>query len=292
MSLRVTFDIFSGVPNPIVILDGAEAAALLQKLQSSEKLAGADAALPVARLGYRGMLIEQVGPLPTAISAVPFPARVVDGKLFAPGVAQRIAATDIESFVLHSQGAKSAALTSEVVALIEEESAKKAPAKPSSAPTPTPAPVPHCACGPLYEPAWWNDGAQKQLHNNCYNYACNYRTDTFAQPGRAGGLRIASLTCPTVMPSAESDGLLYAPITQIRCPAEGILVALVMWPHWDFHWLRLGRDGYWTQKMGPSPVTNVDNSGYRILDPRTADRGRYTDFCCFMIAQAGHIKLN
>ena len=41
----------------------------------------------------------------------------------------------------------------------------------------------HCKCAPLYEPNWWNDNGQKQWNNNCYNYACDYRSDTFAQPG-------------------------------------------------------------------------------------------------------------
>jgi hypothetical protein len=37
-----------------------------------------------------------------------------------------------------------------------------------------------CTCAPIYEPQWWNDGNKKQSSNNCYNYATNYRTDTFA----------------------------------------------------------------------------------------------------------------
>lgn len=31
----------------------------------------------------------------------------------------------------------------------------------------------------------WNDKNGIQLFNNCYNYACNILTGTFAQPGRA-----------------------------------------------------------------------------------------------------------
>ena len=37
-----------------------------------------------------------------------------------------------------------------------------------------------------YAPAIWNT-ANKQLDNNCYNYANNKATDTFAQPGRGSG---------------------------------------------------------------------------------------------------------
>jgi len=40
------------------------------------------------------------------------------------------------------------------------------------------------------------------------------------------------------------------------------------------------------------PTLNVDNSGHLIPDPRTADRGPYTNFCTFMVVKHGHIKIN
>src|SRR5690348_5778498 len=55
-----------------------------------------------------------------------------------------------------------------------------------------------CRCAPLYEPAWWSDlssGGTRQITNNCYNYACDYRTDTFAQPGRAANAMYTALSC-------------------------------------------------------------------------------------------------
>src|SRR5439155_2191799 len=57
-----------------------------------------------------------------------------------------------------------------------------------------------CRCAPLYEPAWWNVPA-RQPYNNCYNYATNYRTNTFAQPGRAAGAQYTALTCASVRPA-------------------------------------------------------------------------------------------
>jgi hypothetical protein len=62
---------------------------------------------------------------------------------------------------------------------------------------------PPCRCAPLYEPNWWNDGGQKQGNNNCYNYAANYRTDTFAQPGQASGAMYSALTCASVRPAGS-----------------------------------------------------------------------------------------
>jgi hypothetical protein len=154
-----------------------------------------------------------------------------------------------------------------------------------------------CRCAPLYEPAWWNDAGQKQLHNNCYNYASNYRTDTFhvipdgSQPGAASGAMYTAKTCASVKPAAVTDGLIDSPNENNKCPREGHLVALVIWPGQDFHWYRKGRNGHWSHKPGGSLVTNLDNSGVTIPDPRTANRGPYTDFCTFMVVMHGHIKI-
>jgi len=147
-----------------------------------------------------------------------------------------------------------------------------------------------CRCAPLYEPAWWNNDPNRLSCNNCYNYATNYRTDNFAQPGMASGVT-HNTTCPTVIPAAVADGLINSPAANDRCPKEGHLVALVMGPGWDYHWYRKGRNGYWTHKPGGTPVTNVDNNGNLITDPRTAARDGYTQFCTFMVVMHGHIKL-
>lgn len=44
-----------------------------------------------------------------------------------------------------------------------------------------------------------------------------------------------------------------------RCPKEGHLVALVIWPTVDFHWYRKGRNGYWSHKpaarRSPTSIT-------------------------------------
>jgi hypothetical protein len=148
-----------------------------------------------------------------------------------------------------------------------------------------------CRCAPKAEPEWWNDQGLKQFNNNCYNYGTNYRTDTFAQPGRGSGFPFTNLSCGVVKIGALRDGLVDASQIGNQCPPEGHLVALVVAPRFDFHWYRKTRDGLWTHKIGPEPVTPFDNAGRLILDPRTADRGPYTEFCGFMVVHHGHIKL-
>jgi hypothetical protein len=58
--------------------------------------------------------------------------------------------------------------------------------------------------GATFEPSEWNDGGQIQHNNNCYNYACNTRTDTFAQPGRGAGSQ-AALDCNSQSKGSKAD---------------------------------------------------------------------------------------
>jgi hypothetical protein len=145
--------------------------------------------------------------------------------------------------------------------------------------------LPMSGSEPPFEPEKWNFG-DTQKFNNCYNYACNQRTDTRApaQPGTAGGMRYSKVTCEDVTRAAQRDGMQVADCDQ-ACPAGSYKTALVVGG--DYHWYRQDCDGTWSQKVGDEPATNVDASGRRILDPRTADRRgpegiNYKTFCgCF-----------
>jgi hypothetical protein len=291
MTLRITIDIFSGRPNPVVEIDGKRAREILERLEPTKPLRRRAAGAPEFRLGYRGLVIEQ-----TAAPSRAFPRifRVAAGAIYGPELAHAIADPEFEEFFASPKGPGSRVgeargfprlLQREIRLIKQFEGPSKLPRFPR--------PIIHsCRCAPLYEPAWWNDGGQKQLHNNCYNYAANYRTDTFAQPGRANGAMYTALTCASVRPAAVADALIASPAANNKCPKEGHLVALVIWPGWDFHWYRKGRNGRWSHKPGSTPVTNLDNSGQLITDPRTADRGGYTNFCTFMTVMHGHIKIN
>jgi hypothetical protein len=101
----------------------------------------------------------------------------------------------------------------------------------------------------------------------------------------------ASVTGPDVRAAAIADSLIDAPKANNHCPGEGHLVALVIAPNYDFHWYRKGRTGRWSHKPGSTPVIDVDNSNAPIVDPRTADRGMYTQFTTFMVVMHGHIKI-
>jgi len=135
-----------------------------------------------------------------------------------------------------------------------------------------------CCSLPSYTPAFWNDGGTVQWNNNCYNYANNKRTDTFAQPGQAAGSPWTALTCPAVDVAAVADGIERLPASG-ACPKKECRIALVVWPGGDYHWYRLDTSGRWSHKPGGTQATDRDNSGNLITNPETADRGHYTDFC-------------
>ncbi|MFX0065395.1 MAG: hypothetical protein ACFFC7_24760 [Candidatus Hermodarchaeota archaeon] len=146
---------------------------------------------------------------------------------------------------------------------------------------------------PKYEPQNWNDAGTTQLCNNCYNYACNIITNNYAQPGHASGNIYSSINCQEVAEGAISDGLL--PVAdEEKCKLCSHKVALVIDPDSpvDFHWYRLDKEGNWSHKPGQWSVTNLDNSGNIISDPRTADRGRYSVFCGFFCVPKGTVTIS
>ena len=136
-----------------------------------------------------------------------------------------------------------------------------------------------------YNPGFWNGCKNCKNNNNCYNYARNWRTDTFAQPGRASGAYpYSSISCAPVRKGALSDGahLRYDCFPSSEAPRW--LMALVIWPGWDYHWYRKHLEGFWGHKPGSTNARNTDNSGDVVYDPRTCDRGNYTQFCDFFYA--------
>ncbi len=290
MSLRITIDIFSGRENPVVELTGKEAQEAIKRLQPVRRIEKGEKGLPPEpTLGYRGLIIEQTG---EPVKDLPKVFRLVHGDMLGARLAHRATDEAFEDFVFGTGPVRKLDLGEEFPGFMRKEIERFRGLRvkwPWKGPVVWPAKN-LCKCAPLYEPAWWNV-PQRQPFNNCYNYATNYRTDTFAQPGLAAGAIYATLSCTDVKSAAIKDELIDSPKAANKCPKEGHLVALVVAPGWDFHWYRKGRNGYWTHKPGGTPVTNLDNSAVTIPDPRKADRGPYTNFCTFMVVMHGHIKI-
>jgi hypothetical protein len=127
-----------------------------------------------------------------------------------------------------------------------------------------------------------------QANNNCYNYACDVATNSFAQPGRKHGILLGDgFSGDDVVHAAEKDGLLEVsekPMSEAQMAEAkkslppGHFVALVIspsdpaiqWPG-DYHWARHDDDGTWSQKDGGDQVTNFDFAGKKITDPAAAN---------------------
>jgi hypothetical protein len=294
MTLRITIDIFSGRKNPVIELGPGQSADFLGRVMPTTKLRRDAMPNPDWRLGYRGLIVEQTR---RGGRTLPRSFRIAAGALYTADSSYSIADPNVEQglFEARGLGAKLKIKGIDDPRNILRKAVKDLWRFRDDYHRPEHSRRHHrhpkCECAPLYEPVWWNDGGQKQFNNNCYNYACDYRSDTFAQPGQANGAMYTALSCASVKPAAIADALPDNPGANNRCPKEGHLVALVIWPGVDFHWYRKGRNGLWSHKPGPTPVRNIDNSGHLIHDPRLADRGGYVNFCTFMTAMHGHIKI-
>jgi len=311
MQLSVTIDLFSGRPNPSMVLSDADSKALLKRISFGrfKKLNEESEPFP-SLLGYRGIIIEQFGKK-TATNILLRSHYTMDYVYADNMLAPSKSLPDIESFVLdrlnlfeEPKGFRSFKrdLKRRIEYFWEKcprwrdrhrkiypelliDFYKKIRFK-------------SCYCAPLPDLAAWNTNQDIQWDNNCYNYGTNYRTDTYAQPGEATGSKYTDLSACSV-PAGEisarmgavSDGLIALPSNNNTCPVPGHLVALVVAPDSDYHWYRKGRNGKWSHKMGWSPATLLDDSGNPINDPRTADRGDYTDFCTFMQVIHGRFKI-
>lgn len=134
-----------------------------------------------------------------------------------------------------------------------------------------------------YDAAWWNNDQNTLLNNNCYNYACDQATDTFAQPGRWGsgdpnwsfGLDCADASQAVLLDGNHSWGDCWSPVGN----GGFYLFALVIWPDQDFHFFRYSAEGWWGNKPGHTAVINLDYNGQLITDPQTSYNGPYSDFC-------------
>ncbi len=278
MNFIVTMDIFSGRENPRFVLDEEMSKKLLPLIETD-----ADKLLSNVQpdvLGYRGF----------EVSMIEAPERAVPSLFLAPAGPRGIHvynSVPAEEFLM--KAAEAAGIAGDILefAIADQSRVFARPEllfPPDIDKEKDPGcPVCMAADAPAYNPGFWNIPS-RQPYNNCYNYANNQATNTFAQPGRATGNPITALTCPGVQPSAQSDGLNPVGGFSGKLTAgQGWYVALVVAPGYDYHWYRQDDVGCWSHKPGQTTARNTDNSGNPITDPKTCDRGPYTDFCSYMV---------
>lgn len=296
--LKVEVDIFSGRPNPVWYVTDADEAKELIGIASEATDAVAKPGAGLDGLGYREVRLSLIGddePRPRGVAR-----EFAVGTLAAK---DRKASIDVARRVLEGMLRKRdvrllqhelTPLTGELLEYIREQIARlpeRLPKPPEPPPPSNPlrTTVKDAKCDKCeyevsqYNPNFWN-ASNVMPHNNCYNYARNWRTDTFAQPGRAHGAGTNVMQCNTVTTAAMADGL------KKRCDCLPVsewprrLMALVIAPNQDYHWYREQRGGFWGHKPGQTAARNVDNNNVLVVNPETAARGPYTQFCGYFYA--------
>jgi hypothetical protein len=301
--IKVTADIFSGRPNPEWVVTGTEADAALRSLSQTSAAAAFDSGFQ--GLGHRGLVVELLDDHTSSEYGLPSTFRLAGGGSTAESHARETAERLIAAMALpgaadHASVAGANA-TGAQLPLNEDLKRFVLAGLPASAPSVAtrvaedagtldrPADVSATAACLIetvpFNPGFWNDAAHISK-NNCYNYATNRRTDTFAQPGRASGHMYAHINCADVGNGAVSDGGTFGCAPDNQKPRWYMALVIAPGPGFvDYHWYRKASEGFWGHKPGQTAARNVDNAGHIVTDPRTANRGPYTIFCRFMFAQ-------
>ena len=284
--LQITADMFSGRTNPTWIAGPEEARDLLQVIsQNQPAITGVNEGYQ--GLGYRGLIVELLTDNLAEKYEVPNTFRIANnGNTGGLQIAERVFGAmrkaDLLDKGLHS------IVNTELQRLARREDASEPdhPEPPKfeiEKPRNKRAGVTCWIELGAFNPAFWNDPAHVN-RNNCYNYASNRRTDTFAQPGRATGHQATTMACPNVVAAALSDGLHHRFDCFPDSEKPRWLMAMVVAPGYDYHWYRKQKEGFWGHKPGHTPARNVDNNGAIVWNPETAARLPYTDFCGYFYA--------
>jgi len=304
----ITLDVYSGRPNPAWRISDKDSARLLERIVGRAVTAAAEAEGGAA-LGPRGFIVS-AGRDDELPEGTPESFRLGgQGQAQAAGAAFSASESEeLSRFLLNTgRHVLDDALVEFLDSSIQQQGRAHSQADHEIFPQPAePAPdeppeqgeestgageaVALAACviaNTAYNPGFWNTPAV-QPKNNCYNYAMNWRSDTFAQPGRISGHVWTAINCANVGTAANWDGC------KTTCSGSNKNVALVIAPgpgFIDYHWYRRHSNGFWGHKPGGTAARNTDNLNRVIngttLTPANCNRGPYTIFCGYRYSPTG-----
>ncbi len=295
--LRITADIFSGRPDPVWEVDEErQARATLRALTSDRDLL-TEAEPAQGNLGFRGFLIEMLSDelaqdfglgqaVYLAVGRQASGSRTAElGERLISLIEQGKAPTRTREDALPLDVPLGAFLTTQLELTTRLESQSRVSLADEVVPAaPEQAAAPDFICNielDTFNPDFWNNSIVR-LNNNCYNYASNLRTDTFAQPGRGCGRMYTALTCNEVVRGVICDGMhrRFGCFPESEKPRYLMALTLAPGPSFmDYHCYRKLAEGFWGHKLGRKGVRNTDESNRVITNPETANRGPYTTFC-------------
>lgn len=304
---KVTVDLFSGRPNPSWIVSDSKGDELLKRIASEKQVISKPSA-GYDGLGFRGIKIEMLNDekenkLPSSFTIANGVAKDQKASIqLARTIVDQMAGYEKFSMDVHRITPVNKEIQKIIMGSIdqyEKDISKirgylkfkhRRPGGSAIRVTVKDAECRDCKYEESkFNPDFWNLDPNVQANNNCYNYGRNWKTNTFAQPGRFTGQQAATMSCQEVKAAAMRDGLVErcSCLPQSEYPRR--LMALVIAPGVDYHWYRKQKRGFWGHKPGGTAARNYDNSNVLITDPRTCDRGagtwlNYTDFCGFFYA--------
>ena len=178
MATVVTLDVFSGRPNPTLQLSDAAETELTKRLGSLSNPTDQRPSGSIGGLGYRGFSIAKHDPTFVTQGHIHVHEAIIDREV---GAANLVDDASIEKFLLDEfRAAIPPAVQDHVLASLSGAEGFLGGIERLKCP-----PC-HAVDAPVYNPGAWNIPAV-QPYNNCYNYANDHATNTFAQPGRAHG---------------------------------------------------------------------------------------------------------
>jgi hypothetical protein len=294
----ITLDIFSGRANPQFTLDAKDAKKFAERFAGRTALSAENVDAP---LGFRGFIVD-------AASDVKLPDSTPQ-RFHVGGVATEKFQTKSKSLkapLLNAAENDDAvkwllskakdSVNAEIFGHIKDVLGMRKKAAAAMAKDPVEDKLwkkvsilsPCVIANTAYNPGFWNNDPTTLANNNCYNYAMNYRSNTFAQPGRRSGHPYSGApACSNVQTAASWDGC------KNTCSGSNKNVALVIWPGVDYHWYRRHSEGFWGHKPGSTAARNVDSNNLVIngttRTPANCARGPYTIFCSYLFSPTGMI---
>lgn len=310
--LQITFDLFSGRPNPTWRLGDEAAGEVLAEIARTPQVVSPVDDFP-AILGFRGVELHLSDGL-ARVHNLPGAFRIAAGRSgdedTGRALAERLLDTVGDAELPQDAGAldESRAPDDETVELLREQvrSAGSAQLRRAVAPRASPGfgtvgpgreeprifnAIRYEAFG--WDPARWNT-SPSQARNNCYCFATDQRIDKFGWPGYAGtGKGVAPpFTTPQLTTAVLADGAIPRAdgVRSSLRPRHMFAMVLGYYRsgrgYTDYHFYRQLAGGTWGHKPGNSPAVTTDDAGQTIYDPLTCSRPNYPEFCGYFLAQS------
>lgn len=220
----ISVDIFSGRPNPIWILEQKDAREILKRIASKPDIISRVDRNQVGYegLGYRGIYVGLLSDDMTFEYDLPHHFMILNGAASQDSKDQEIAMQLIDTlakgtlyqekkeekgFISISSKGFIPFVKEEMLKILKKGSVKtdymvKIPDHGDAVPVEAKPTILKSACCYIelcaFNPGFWNNCKTIKQNNNCYNYATNRRTDTFAQPGRGSGHPNNVMQCANV----------------------------------------------------------------------------------------------